>query len=208
MPIASAASRLTAAYNRHFDAHPLLTLTAANGVLSSVSDVVAQGLGMALADGERPAYDVARTARFAAFGVGMGPVVGQWLRFLEYAVPMRGHAVRTTAARVLLDQAVFAPTGLTLFVGGMGLMEGRSRAQIADKFDAVYWTALKTNWKVWPAIQAANLGVVPLRYRLPFQQTCGIVWNTYLSLLNSSKGAQGKDVAPVKDGKPAPAGTP
>ncbi|TXT13015.1 hypothetical protein VHUM_01416 [Vanrija humicola] len=116
----------------------------------------------------------------------MGPIVGQWLRFLEYSVPMRaGQAVQVTVKRVLLDQIVFAPVGLTLFVGSMGVMEGRSRAQIKQKFDDVYWTALKTNWKVWPAIQAANLGVVPHRYRLPFQQTCGIMWNTYLSLLNS-----------------------
>ncbi|WOO82125.1 Protein sym1 [Vanrija pseudolonga] len=204
MPVPAAASRLTAVYNRHFDTHPLLTLTATNGLLSSISDLVAQGLGMALAEkDDRPAYDPARTARFAVFGLGMGPVVGQWLRFLEFSVPMRaGHAVQVTVKRVLLDQFVFAPVGLTLFVGSMGIMEGKSRAHIKQKFDDVYWTALKANWKVWPAIQAANLGIVPLRYRLPFQQTCGILWNTYLSLLNA-KQTQGKDVAHV----PAVAGS-
>lgn len=39
-PVPAAASRLTALYNRHFDTHPLLTLTATNGVLSSISDLV------------------------------------------------------------------------------------------------------------------------------------------------------------------------
>lgn len=29
------------------------------------------------------------------------------------------------------------------------------------------------------------MGVVPLAYRLPFQQTCGIGWNMYLSFLNA-----------------------
>lgn len=44
--------------------------------------------------------------------------------------------------------------------------------------------ALTANWKVWPLIQSVNFGLVPLQYRLPFQQTCGIAWSTYLSLLN------------------------
>jgi protein Mpv17 len=42
-----------------------------------------------------------------------------------------------------------------------------------------------TNWKVWPVIQAVNFSLVPLPYRLPFQQTCGIAWSTYLSMLNA-----------------------
>lgn len=44
--------------------------------------------------------------------------------------------------------------------------------------------ALVTNWQVWPAIQAVNFTLVPLQFRLPFQQTCGILWTCYLSMLN------------------------
>lgn len=88
------------------------------------------------------------------------PTPGQWLRFLEFSVPMRaGHAVQVTVKRVLLDQFVFAPVGvsctvdsaadtrqLTLFVGSMGIMEGKSRAQIKQKFDDVYWSELDSVW--------------------------------------------------------------
>jgi hypothetical protein len=45
--------------------------------------------------------------------------------------------------------------------------------------------ALTTNWKVWPVIQGVNFSIVPLAYRLPFQQTAGMAWSGYLSLLNA-----------------------
>ena len=46
-----------------------------------------------------------------------------------------------------------APVGLALFLGSMGVMEGRKRDQIADKFHDLYWPALVTNWQVWPLAQ-------------------------------------------------------
>lgn len=48
--------------------------------------------------------------------------------------------------------------------------------EIKTKFDDVYMMALKANWTVWPAFQAVNFGVIPLPYRLPAQQSAGILW--------------------------------
>lgn len=48
-------------------------------------------------------------------------------------------------------------------------------------------------------IQAVNFSIVPLPYRLPFQQTCGVVWSTYLSLLNARQDRKAAAVEGVKE---------
>ena len=89
--------------------------------------------------------------------------------------------------RVLVDQLAFAPFGLALFVGSMGVMEGRrSLSALEDKFRDVYVPALLANWKIWPALQMLNFSIMPLRFRVPFSATCGIAWTLYLSLLNQT----------------------
>merc|ERR1711874_468201 len=94
--------------------------------------------------------------------------------------------------RVMTDQIVFAPFGLALFVGAMGIMEGRhSFETLKEKYNDIYIPALLANWKIWPALQLFNFGVMPLRLRVPFSASCGIAWTLYLSLLNQ------KDVEPI-----------
>lgn len=68
----------------------------------------------------------------------------------------------------------------------MGVMEGRDLNHIKGKFRDLYREALIANWKVWPAVQFINFRFMPLAYRVPFQQTCGVFWTLYLSLLNST----------------------
>lgn len=74
---------------------------------------------------------------------------------------------------------------LSLFLGSMGIMEGRTIPQIKQKFTDLYPPALVTNWQVWPLAQLFNFRFMPLPYRVPFQSTCGIFWTLYLSVINS-----------------------
>ncbi|KAL9931484.1 hypothetical protein V8E36_009649 [Tilletia maclaganii] len=97
--------------------------------------------------------------------------------------------------RVAIDQGLFAPFGLFMFVASMGIMEGRSFSGIQDKFSEMYFPALLANWQLWPAVQLINFRFVPLRYRVPFTSSIGILWTLYLSLLNTAKTSSKKEVA-------------
>ncbi|TFY77108.1 hypothetical protein EWM64_g6906 [Hericium alpestre] len=79
---------------------------------------------------------------------------------------------------------------LAFFLGSMGVMEGRDTQHIKVKFRDLYAKALITNWKVWPTTQFINFRFMPLSYRVPFQQTCGVFWTLYLSLLNAKEDAK------------------
>jgi len=69
----------------------------------------------------------------------------------------------------------------------MGIMEGRSPRQIREKFRDLYPTAMASNWRVWPLAQLVNFRYMPLPYRVPFSQGCGVFWTLYLSILNSKE---------------------
>ncbi|WVQ77499.1 hypothetical protein IAR50_007185 [Cryptococcus sp. DSM 104548] len=188
-------------YNTNFERRPTATLIVTNGALNGLGDIF---LHKPTHQSPRPPkYDYARTLRFAAFGMAMGPFIGRWMAFLERRIPM-GYVSKSAGAtlpqaaarskggegvqlakRVMADQMVMAPVGLFLFVGSMGIMEGQSRAELSQKFRDIYWVALIADWAVWPMIQTINFKFMPLPYRVPFQSTCGIAWTVYLSILNA-----------------------
>lgn len=190
---------LARAYQQSFESHPNGTLAIAGGALNALGDVVAQMVQQFSASHdphkERMPYDPLRTLRFFCFGAGISPMIGRWNRFLEARFPLQarqqsGHTTprwATLCKRVACDQIVMAPIGLAVFLGSMGVMEGRDGAHIRGKYKDLYRPALIANWKVWPAAQFVNFRFMPLAYRVPFQQSCGVFWTLYLSIINSNE---------------------
>ncbi|KAF5337338.1 hypothetical protein D9611_003231 [Ephemerocybe angulata] len=211
----AAALSLARAYQHSFNTHPNITLSVAGGCLNALGDFVAQvAEGTIRGDDKSSAnnkYDFTRTFRFFVFGATLSPFLGRWNGFLESRFPLhsfKGVTRRPNAAgglvrpeappkvsfpalakRVAADQLFMAPIGIVLFIGSMGMMEGRSRSQIKQKYRDLFGDALLANWKVWPLAQMVNFRYVPLPYRVPFNQCCGVLWTLYLSMLNSREDA-------------------
>lgn len=91
-----------------------------------------------------------------------GPGATLWYKFLQKRIVLKSENA-TIAARVLVDQTVFASTNLFLFLSSMAVMEG---SDPKEKLDNSYWNALQKNWMVWPAVQAINFKLVPLEHRV------------------------------------------
>ncbi|KAF7794115.1 hypothetical protein EIP86_005245 [Pleurotus ostreatoroseus] len=160
---------LARVYQQSFETHPYTTLALTNGALSALGDVVAQLTQNLIQppkrDDDGPHYDFARTARFFAFGFGMGPLIGRWNFFLEKHFPLRAPQVRygqpgkvslkALGKRVAADQLIMAPVGLAIFLGSMGVMEGRDKHHIQDKYRDLFKPLIIANWQVWPLAQIA-----------------------------------------------------
>ncbi|ESK98445.1 vacuolar membrane protein [Moniliophthora roreri MCA 2997] len=181
-------------YTESFNKSPKATLAIVGGGFNALGDFVAQSYQNTYArkDHEpKPHYDYARTLRFFCFGFCISPLIGKWNVFLEHRFPLRAVSAggrisfRSLGKRVAADQLIMAPTGLALFLGSMGVMEGRDKTQIHQKYSDLYVPALVTNWQVWPIAQLINFRFMPLPYRVPFQSTCGVFWTLYLSIINS-----------------------
>ncbi|CDS08717.1 hypothetical protein LRAMOSA10078 [Lichtheimia ramosa] len=142
-----------------------------------------------------PVYDPVRTIRFAFYNFCIAPIVGKWYMVLDryFPMPAAGTALAATRTkdiiaikRMAVDQAFFAPSSLAVFFTVMGLVETGKWEAVKEKFHDAYKPALVANYTVWPLVQLVNFKLMPLQYRLPFVSTLGILWNAYLSWINSA----------------------
>jgi len=144
-----------------------------------------------------------RSASFSPLsaGVRIGPEPLVPVGEIGIPIGVAAHQIRPLAVlqRVACDQLIMAPVGLALFIGSMGIMEGRDLPHLAQKYEGMYSAALVANWQVWPLAQVINFRYMPLPYRVPFQSTCGIFWNLYLSLLNASGNERGSKEETMRD---------
>lgn len=169
-------------YNQLARARPLTTNVLTTGFLFGLGDYVAQTVEQK----QQPQLDAARTGRAAVYGACLfAPAATQWYRVLARVLVGRLPALNTMA-RVGLDQLVFAPfVGVPLYYGAMAAMESGDVRAVRHKIEQNWWATLKSNWLVWPAVQAVNFGVVPPEARLLVVNVVSIGWNTYLLMVNS-----------------------
>ena len=104
-----------------------------------------------------------------------------WYGFLARNVNVANKRAEVLA-RVACDQLAFAPVMIGVFLGSMATMEG---ASAQERLEKTWWTALKTNWIIWPAVQMVNFTFTPLQHRVLFANIISIGWNCYLSWVNS-----------------------
>ncbi|KAL1857487.1 Protein required for ethanol metabolism [Diaporthe australafricana] len=167
-------------YQAKLARRPLLTQVVTTAVLFGAGDVIAQ---QAVDKKGLQKHDLARTGRMVLYGGAVfGPAATTWYKFLANNVNLKS-ANGTMLARVALDQGVFAPVFIGVFLSSMATMEGNS---VSEKLDKNYTIALTSNYMLWPFAQAINFKVVPLEHRVLFVNVISIGWNCYLSYLNSS----------------------
>ncbi|OMJ16066.1 Protein SYM1 [Smittium culicis] len=93
---------------------------------------------------------------------------------------------KAVSKRVAVDQIVFAPIGLLLFFAFMQLTETESEQKEGFRIDiSKYMSALLANYMIWPLFQMLNFSIIPLHLRVPASSFFGILWNSYLSFINS-----------------------
>lgn len=89
-----------------------------------------------------------------------------------------------TIVKVGIDQAIFSPTILAVFMGGISMLEGRTLMETKEKFQRGYFNGLMNSYCYWPFVNLFTFALIPVHYR-PIVNSCfGIAWNAYLSHLN------------------------
>lgn len=116
-----------------------------------------------------------------------GPAATRWFGFLQQRINLAS-GTTTALARVALDQTVFTPINLTVFLSSMAIMEGGGSQGVKEKLNSTWWPALQKNWLIWPGVQAVNFTIVPLEMRVLVVNVVALGWNCYLSYLNSGGG--------------------
>ncbi|ORX73823.1 hypothetical protein DL89DRAFT_319532 [Linderina pennispora] len=152
----------------------------------------AQLLKLALFSGSVSASGntIAQPSGSLSYGLAFAPVSYRWHALLNKRFPLEGATTAKAKAtmvmkRMAIDQTLFAPLATGSFVVCMGLLEGLTPTELAERVKVQYPRVLVAGYVLWPAAQLINFSVIPLAYRVPFGSTVSLFWNTYLGWSNN-----------------------
>ena len=147
------------------------------GILVATGDVLAQQV---IQRKKLKDHNFYRTGKFFIIGsCFVTPVLRTWYSILDRFV--RGSGGVVAMKKVLLDQTIFAPVFIASFFTVSDILGGKSLEGVKRNLDQNYFSTLKTNYYVWPAVQTVNFYFVPPTYRVILVNTVALFWNTYLA---------------------------
>ncbi|KAF2211602.1 hypothetical protein CERZMDRAFT_42962 [Cercospora zeae-maydis SCOH1-5] len=187
----------------------ILTSTVQAGLLSAVSNVLAQVL-TAWRTASPININIVELLQFVTFSLLACPPNCLWQAWLEArfpAYPHRSHqgtapspvdetvASHTTGTqfadhalpiKFTLDQTIGATVNTILFIAGIALLRGQNMQSISDHVRTKFWPMTLAGQKLWPAVSILSFTVIPLEKRMLFGSVAGLIWGVYLSLAAGS----------------------
>ncbi|PAA67178.1 hypothetical protein BOX15_Mlig015401g2, partial [Macrostomum lignano] len=161
-----------------FNRYLLLTNCAICGLSSSCGDLISQKLECRnRKQSLLSTVNWKRNLTIGSCGVLLGPLTHYWYLFLERR--FLGRTARALVYKVAADALLFSPVYITLYVVSLGLMRGVGREAIkADLWEAgleIY----KYEATIWSAAQAVNFYFLPIRYRVAFDSSVSLAFDTF-----------------------------
>jgi len=163
--------------------NPILKAAVTSATMAAVGDCIAQGIQISKKKAGAPKqdFDPVRTGRMSAWGFTFyGPFQHYWYRFLDGCFPMKSH-IPHFAAKVFWNQAFLGPVVLTT-VFAWTLFWTNQKEKIPSKIKNDLLPTAINGWKFWVPASAINFSLIPLQHQVLYMSSCGIFWNTFLSL--------------------------
>ncbi|GLT95641.1 hypothetical protein SLE2022_133090 [Rubroshorea leprosula] len=154
--------------------YPVLTKAITSALLTFIGDLICQ-----LAVDQVPSLDVKRTFLFTLLGlVLVGPTLHFWYLYLSKLVTVPGAS--GAFLRLLLDQFVFSPTFIGVFLSTLMTLEGKP-AQVVPKLQQEWISSVLVNWQLWIPFQFLNFRFVPQQFQVLAANFVALIWNVILS---------------------------
>lgn len=178
------------AYNDALLANPLIVKSVTAGVILGAGDLAGQALEAQQKGTGDSSVDLARTARFAFFGLVLqAPWNHFYYLLLDGAIPPTEEPwTATTGIKVVIDQFIQAPIFTVLIFAFLGLLEGKSTSDIKQKLDEDYVNTMLANWKLWVPATVINIAFVPPILRVLYLNVVFFFWSIFLSIILNKEG--------------------
>ncbi|RRT61729.1 hypothetical protein B296_00012809 [Ensete ventricosum] len=156
------------------DKHPVITKALTSALLNLIGDLICQ-----LLIDQVSKLDLRRTIVFTFLGLSLvGPTLHFWYLYLSKLVTFPG--ALGAFLRLLLDQLIFSPIFLGVFLGSVVALEGRPY-QIKHKLQQEWFSAVLANWQLWIPFQFLNFQFVPQKFQVLAANIVALAWNVILS---------------------------
>ncbi|KAL3537585.1 hypothetical protein ACH5RR_000951 [Cinchona calisaya] len=154
--------------------YPVWTKAVTSALLTFIGDLTCQ-----LAIEQVPSLDWKRTFLFTLLGlVLVGPTLHFWYLYLSKLVTVPGAS--GAFMRLLLDQFIFAPIFIGVFLSTLVTLEGRP-SQVIPKLEQEWFSAVVANWQLWIPFQFLNFRFVPQQFQVLAANFIALIWNVILS---------------------------
>eukprot|EP00250_Pteridium_aquilinum_P034593 c7796_g1_i1 orf=70-1023(+) len=154
--------------------YPVRTKAVTSALLTLFGDLVCQ-----LMIEKNEMIDLRRIGVFTLLGlVLVGPTLHFWYLNLSKLIP--GPGTLKAAARLVLDQFLFSPIFIGVFLSSMLTLEGHSY-DVVPKLQQDWLSVVVANWKIWIPFQFLNFLLVPQQFQVLAANVIALAWNTYLS---------------------------
>ena len=151
-------------------------------VLSLVSGVLTYGGGDIIAQlHSSDSYSWKNTAVICTLGgITTTAILPWWFRTLDHVFGKSMLDKRIVIAKMLSDQAFYAPFSVSLFVFTQAELCKVPAAQAMSRQELIHlWLA---DCLIWPFINWVNFRYVPLGFRPPYVACCQLLWQAFMSL--------------------------
>ncbi|KAI3464210.1 hypothetical protein Pfo_020873 [Paulownia fortunei] len=154
--------------------YPVMTKAVTSGFLTLVGDLICQ-----LLIDQVPSLDMKRTFIFTLLGlVLVGPTLHFWYLSLSKLVTSPGAS--GAFLRLLLDQFLFAPAFIGIFLSTLVTLEGRP-SLVIPKLQQEWFSSVLANWQLWIPFQFLNFRFVPQQFQVLAANFIALIWNVILS---------------------------
>lgn len=154
--------------------YPVMTKAVTSAVLTLVGDLICQ-----LVIDQVPSLDLKRTSIFTLLGlVLVGPTLHFWYLYLSKLITKPGAS--GALLRLLLDQFLFAPTFIGVFLSTLVTLEGRP-SHVIPKLKQEWFPSVLANWQLWIPFQFLNFRFVPQQFQVLAANFVSLIWNVILS---------------------------
>ncbi|XP_041023346.1 protein sym-1-like [Juglans microcarpa x Juglans regia] len=156
--------------------YPVSTKALTSALLTLIGDLICQ-----VVIDQVPSLDWKRTFLFTLLGlVLVGPTLHFWYLYLSRLVTLPGAS--GVFLRLLLDQFLFSPIFIGVFLATLVTLEGRP-SQVIPKLQQEWLAAVLANWKLWIPFQFLNFRFVPQQFQVLAANFVALVWNVVLSFI-------------------------
>ncbi|KAK1629121.1 hypothetical protein QYE76_003436 [Lolium multiflorum] len=161
-------------YLLSLDKHPVATKAVTSALLNMAGDLICQ-----LVIDKAPKLDLKRTFMFTLLGlVLVGPTLHIWYLYLSKLVTVSGAS--GAISRLLLDQFIFSPVFIGVFMSLLVTLEGRP-SLVVPKLKQEWFSSLIANWQLWIPFQFLNFYFVPQKLQVLAANFVALAWNVILS---------------------------
>ncbi|XAR69513.1 hypothetical protein NMG60_11001130 [Bertholletia excelsa] len=154
--------------------YPMLTKAVTSALLTFIGDLICQ-----VVIDQVPSLDKKRIFLFSLLGlVLVGPTLHFWYLYLSKLVTLPGAS--GAFLRLLLDQFLFSPIFIGVFLSTLVTLEGRP-SEVVPKLKQEWFSSVLANWQLWIPFQFLNFRFVPQQFQVLAANVIALVWNVILS---------------------------